>query len=60
MIAVIADDLTGAAELAGIGLNYNLKTEISTVIDPNCSADLLIIATNTRSLPETEAGHMMA
>jgi uncharacterized protein YgbK (DUF1537 family) len=60
MIAVIADDLTGAAELAGIGLGYNLKTEISTVIDPNCSADLLIIATNTRSLPETEAGHMMA
>jgi uncharacterized protein YgbK (DUF1537 family) len=60
MIAVIADDLTGAAELAGIGLGYNLKTEISTVIDPNCSADLLIIATNTRSLPEAEAGHMMA
>jgi uncharacterized protein YgbK (DUF1537 family) len=60
MIAVIADDLTGAAELAGIGLGYQLKTEVSTVIDPNCKADLLIIATNTRSLPEAEARHIMA
>lgn len=60
MIAVIADDLTGAAELAGIGLGYKLKTEVSTVIDSNCNADLLIIATNTRSLPEAEATHIMA
>ncbi|WDF81359.1 four-carbon acid sugar kinase family protein [Mucilaginibacter sp. KACC 22773] len=60
MIAVIADDLTGAAELAGIGLGYQLKTEVSTVVDPNCKADLLIIATNTRSLPEAEASHIMA
>lgn len=60
MIAVIADDLTGAAELAGIGLGYQLKTEVSTVVDPNCKADLLIIATNTRSLPEAEARYIMA
>jgi uncharacterized protein YgbK (DUF1537 family) len=60
MIAVIADDLTGAAELAGIGLGYGLKTEVSTIIDPACCADLLIIATNTRSLPEAEAKHIMA
>jgi len=60
MIAVIADDLTGAAELAGIGLGYQLKTEVSTVVDSNCNADLLIIATNTRSLPEAEAMHIMA
>ncbi|WP_439697336.1 four-carbon acid sugar kinase family protein [Mucilaginibacter sp. AW1-7] len=60
MIAVIADDLTGAAELAGIGLGYQLKTEVSTVVDPNSKADLLIIATNTRSLPEAEASHIMA
>ena len=60
MIAVIADDLTGAAELAGIGLGYGLKTEVSTIIDPAYSADLLIIATDTRSLPEAEAKHIMA
>ncbi|GAB3917586.1 four-carbon acid sugar kinase family protein [Mucilaginibacter boryungensis] len=55
MIAVIADDLTGAAELAGIGLNYHLKTEIDTIVDTNSNADLLIIATDTRSLPAAEA-----
>ncbi|MDR6944412.1 four-carbon acid sugar kinase family protein [Mucilaginibacter pocheonensis] len=55
MIAVIADDLTGAAELAGIGLDYQLKTEINTIVDPACTADLLIIATDTRSLRKSEA-----
>jgi uncharacterized protein YgbK (DUF1537 family) len=55
MIAVIADDLTGAAELAGIGLDYQLKTEINTIVELDCKADLLIIATDTRSLPVAEA-----
>jgi uncharacterized protein YgbK (DUF1537 family) len=55
MIAVIADDLTGAAELAGIGLDYELKTEVNTIVEPDCKADLLIIATDTRSLPVAEA-----
>jgi len=55
MIAVIADDLTGAAELAGIALDLQLRTEIDTVVDPACKADLLIIATDTRSLPSAEA-----
>jgi uncharacterized protein YgbK (DUF1537 family) len=55
MIAVIADDLTGAAELAGIGLDYQLKTEVNTIVEPGCKADLLIIATDTRSLPAAEA-----
>lgn len=55
MIAVIADDLTGAAELAGIGLDYQLKTEVNTIVEPDCKADLLIIATDTRSLPAAEA-----
>jgi uncharacterized protein YgbK (DUF1537 family) len=55
MIAVIADDLTGAAELAGIGLDYQLKTEVNTVVEPACEVDLLIIATDTRSLTAAEA-----
>jgi uncharacterized protein YgbK (DUF1537 family) len=49
MIAVIADDLTGAAELGGIGLRYHLNVEIGTRVDPLTRADLLIIATDTRS-----------
>jgi len=52
MIAVIADDLTGAAELGGIGLRYNLAVEIATTVNTASKADLLIIATDTRSMPE--------
>lgn len=55
MIAVIADDLTGAAELAGIGLQYQLKTEIEMLVDAETDADLLIIATDTRSMKADEA-----
>jgi len=52
MIAVIADDLTGAAELGGIGLRYNLAVEIATSVNTASKADLLIIATDTRSMPK--------
>jgi uncharacterized protein YgbK (DUF1537 family) len=54
MIAVIADDLTGAAEIGGIGLQYNLKVEISQQVNADTTADLLIINTDSRSksLPE--------
>ncbi|QTE37250.1 four-carbon acid sugar kinase family protein [Mucilaginibacter gossypii] len=59
MIAVIADDLTGAAELAGIGLNHGLRTEVSTTVDEHCDADLLVIATDTRSLAVNEAKNIV-
>jgi len=55
MIVVIADDLTGAAEIGGIGLRYELKAEIVTHIPKDSSADLLIISTDTRSMPQKEA-----
>ena len=55
MIAVIADDFTGAAELAGIGLRYHLNVELGTQVNKNTKADLFIIATDTRSLTEAEA-----
>jgi len=55
VIVVIADDLTGAAELGGIGLRYQLKVEINTQVNPLSNADLLIIATDTRSLKKEEA-----
>jgi D-threonate/D-erythronate kinase len=55
MIAVLADDLTGAAELAGIGLRYQLSVEVCHEADHTTSSDLLVIFTNTRSLPEEEA-----
>lgn len=56
MIAVIADDLTGAAELGGIALSFGLQVEISVrVVKPSPEVDLLIIATDTRSKKENEA-----
>jgi D-threonate/D-erythronate kinase len=55
MIIVIADDLTGAAELAGIGLRYNLQVEIAAEVDKNTQADLLVVYTNTRSLKRLDA-----
>lgn len=55
MIVVIADDFTGAAELGGIGLRYKLAVEINTVINTSSKADLLIVATDTRSVDKEEA-----
>jgi len=55
VIVVIADDLTGAAELGGIGLRYGLKTGISTQVNPQSDFELLVIATDTRSLKAAEA-----
>jgi len=55
MIAVIADDFTGAAEIGGIGLRRGLKTVIETGLIPSEEADLLIIATDSRSDSAEEA-----
>jgi uncharacterized protein YgbK (DUF1537 family) len=50
MIAVIADDFTGAAELAGISLRYGLKAELCTGDIVATDADVLIVSTDSRSL----------
>ncbi len=55
MIVVIADDLTGAAEIGGIGLRYNLTVEITSPADLSSRADLLIVNTNSRSKSKEEA-----
>lgn len=55
MIAVIADDLTGAAEIGGIGLQYGLTIEITTEVNAASTAGLLVINTDSRSKSEPEA-----
>lgn len=55
MIIVIADDFTGAAELAGIAMKYRLKTEVVTDPEINRDMDITIIDANTRSRSSTEA-----
>ncbi|HUC80258.1 MAG TPA: four-carbon acid sugar kinase family protein [Flavisolibacter sp.] len=60
MIVVIADDITGAAEIGGIGLRYGLKVLLSNDVTNTSGTDLLVVYTNTRSLPEAEAVKEMA
>ena len=43
MMVVIADDLTGAAEIGGLALKYGLMAEITTTVNLHSRADLLII-----------------
>jgi D-threonate/D-erythronate kinase len=55
MIAVIADDLTGAAELAGISLRYGLKVELCVGEVGYKNADVLVVSTDSRSLNKQQA-----
>jgi len=55
MIVVIADDFSGAAEIGGLGLDYGLKTRISTELPSSDDLELFIIATDTRSMEEKQA-----
>ncbi|MBC7947395.1 MAG: four-carbon acid sugar kinase family protein [Chitinophagaceae bacterium] len=55
MIAVIADDFTGAAELAGISLRYGLKVGISLNNEIDTDVDVLVVNTDSRSLKKKEA-----
>jgi uncharacterized protein YgbK (DUF1537 family) len=55
MIVVIADDFTGAAELAGISLNYGLKVSLCLDGSLQGDADVYIISTDTRSMKKSEA-----
>lgn len=48
VIAVLADDLTGAAEVAGVGLRYGLEVEVQTEVDADCGAGLVVVDTDTR------------
>ena len=55
MIAIIADDFTGAAELGGIGLRYGLTVEFNTSVPDSSLLDLLVVPTNTRSASADDA-----
>lgn len=55
MIAVIADDLTGAAEMAGIAWRFGLSAELFLQDISDTNADVLIVSTDSRSLPKEKA-----
>lgn len=55
MIAIIADDFSGAAELAGIAAARGFKTEVQTEFNPASDAEVIAVDTDTRLKPEAEA-----
>ncbi len=60
MIIAIADDFTGAAEMASIGQSFGLNTSVITNLDQFSPCDLLVIDTNTRSQPKDKAIEILA
>lgn len=55
MIIVIADDITGAAEIAGIAFSHGLQTRLVTsTVAPLADCDVLVVATDTRSMSQAE------
>ncbi len=56
MIVVIADDITGAAEMAGVAFDYGLKVRLVLGLDEGLpNADVVVVATNTRSMSASQA-----
>lgn len=56
MIIAIADDITGAAEIAGVALHHGCTVNFSVnFISADTHADVNIIATDTRSVAPSEA-----
>ena len=55
MIVIIADDFSGAAELAGIAASRGFKAEVQTEFDRRTEAEVVAVDTDTRLLGEAEA-----
>lgn len=55
MIGVIADDLSGAAEIAAAALRRGLSAEVQTRLDPRAKADVICVDTDSRSMTAAAA-----
>lgn len=60
MIGVIADDLTGAAEIGAIGLRHGLRAEIIQSGKPSGGMDIVCVDTGSRSCDPAEAAKRAA
>jgi uncharacterized protein YgbK (DUF1537 family) len=60
MIAVIADDLTGAAEIAGLGWRHGLRAEILERSAAPSDAELVVYDADTRNCPAAVARRRVA
>src|SRR6185369_4965941 len=60
MIGVIADDLTGAAELGAVGWRHGLNAEVIVSGEISESVDVVCVDTDSRSCRPEEAGRRAA
>lgn len=60
MIGVIADDLTGAAEIGAVGLRHGLRAEVVLAGEPSGDANLVCLDTDSRSCAPGEAAERVA
>ncbi|HTR42563.1 MAG TPA: four-carbon acid sugar kinase family protein [Pseudomonadales bacterium] len=60
MIGVIADDLTGAAEIGAVGLRHGLHAEIIRSGEPNGHTDIVCFDTDSRSCSPNDAAKRVA
>ena len=60
MIGVIADDISGAAEIAGVGLRLGLSAEVLEKGRPSGQAGLVCIDTDSRCCSTSEAARRAA
>ncbi|HEX4795149.1 MAG TPA: four-carbon acid sugar kinase family protein [Humisphaera sp.] len=60
MIAVIADDFTGAAELAAAAADVGLSAEVQTRFDPSSDAKVIAVDTDTRAMDESLAAKIVS
>jgi uncharacterized protein YgbK (DUF1537 family) len=56
-ILILADDLSGAAELAGAAFHHGLTAEIQTRLDPSASTEALALDTDSRLSTPLEAAN---
>ena len=55
MMVVIADDFSGASEIAGIGWRYGLSSEVQINFNSKTNAELVIVDADTRSTTKEQA-----
>ncbi len=60
MILILADDLSGAAELAGIAAGRGFTAEVQTAVDMRSRAEVIALDTQTRSRSPAEAARRVA
>src|SRR5689334_16534335 len=60
-VIILADDLSGAAELAGIAFTHGLSAEVQREFEPDTNANVVAIDTDSRHLaPSAAADRLLA